>query len=231
MERVLAVCLVTQHLSFAWKAPGIVFAHKLAVVALERDFDFAIYQSTIHEQWSRRHGSTLGKALNYSPSDCLEKFPNPPSVLGLDSIGRRYEQHRAKVLSDAGMGLTKTYNRFHDRGETSQDIAKLRELHVEMDQAVAAAYDWDFDLGHDFHETDQGTRYTLSPSARRNVLDRLLELNHKRYAEEVAQGLHEKKKPKTKRKRNSEESPQTTMFDAPNSTTPPAAKSAKKRNS
>ena len=63
-----------------------------------------------------------------------------------------------------------------------------------FDQAVAAAYGWDdLDLGHDFHETDQGTRYTLSPPARREVLDRLLELNHQRYAEEVAQGLHDKK--------------------------------------
>ncbi|WP_219898753.1 hypothetical protein [Phormidesmis priestleyi] len=30
------------------------------------------------------------------------------------------------------------------------------------------------------------------------MLDRLLELNHQRYAEEVAQGLHDKKKAKGK---------------------------------
>jgi hypothetical protein len=39
--------------------------------------------------------------------------------------------------------------------------------------------------GHGFHETKQGMRYTI-------LLDRLLRLNHERYAEEVAQGLHEK---------------------------------------
>jgi hypothetical protein len=95
-------------------------------------------------------------------------------------------------------GLTKTYNRFHDSVEASTDISNLRALHVEMDQAVAAAYGWtDLDLGHGFHETKQGTRYTISEPARREVLDRLLELNHKRYAEEVAQGLHDTgKKPK-----------------------------------
>jgi hypothetical protein len=91
-------------------------------------------------------------------------------------------------------GLTKTYNRFHDPAERAADIVRLRELHVEMDQAVARAYGWaDLDLGHGFHETKQGLRYTLSPPARQEVLDRLLELNHQRYAEEVAQGLHEKK--------------------------------------
>jgi hypothetical protein len=32
------------------------------------------------------------------------------------------------------------------------------------------------------------------PSARRTVLDRLLALNHQRYAEEVKAGLHDKKR-------------------------------------
>ncbi len=64
-----------------------------------------------------------------------------------------------------------------------------------MDQTVAAAYGWtDFALNHGFHETRQGVRYTISEPARREVLARLLKLNHERYAEEVRQGLHEKKK-------------------------------------
>ena len=64
-----------------------------------------------------------------------------------------------------------------------------------MDKAVAAAYGWeDLDLGHGFHQTKQGTRFTISEAARREVLARLLKLNHERYAEEVAQGLHEKRK-------------------------------------
>jgi hypothetical protein len=58
---------------------------------------------------------------------------------------------------------------------------------------VAAVYGWqDLELGHGFHETKQGLRYTICETARREVLDRLLRLNHERYAEEVAQGLHEK---------------------------------------
>ena len=35
-------------------------------------------------------------------------------------------------------------------------------------------------------------RYTISEAAKREVLGRLLKLNHERYAEEVAMGLHEK---------------------------------------
>ena len=44
----------------------------------------------------------------------------------------------------------------------------------------------------------QGIRFTISETARREVLDRLLKLNHQRYAEEVTQGLHDKKKAKGK---------------------------------
>ncbi|MGH2907716.1 MAG: hypothetical protein ACRDK8_00285, partial [Solirubrobacteraceae bacterium] len=56
-------------------------------------------------------------------------------------------------------------------------------------------YGWtDLDLGHDFHETKFGTRFTFAPGPRQEVLDRLLELNHERYAQEVRQGLHGKTK-------------------------------------
>jgi predicted secreted protein len=82
-----------------------------------------------------------------------------------------------------------------------------------MDTAVAAAYGWhDLTLNHDFHETKQGLRFTISEAARREVLDRLLELNHQRYAEEVAQGLHDKKKKKSKSRKKTtrkQSSPQT----------------------
>lgn len=96
-------------------------------------------------------------------------------------------------------GLTKTYNRFHNPTETNPDIKKLRELHIEMDNAIAKAYGWqDLKLDHDFHQTKQGLRFTISDTARREVLDRLLQLNHERYAEEVAQGLHDKGRKKAK---------------------------------
>lgn len=46
-----------------------------------------------------------------------------------------------------------------------------------MDQSVLAAYGWsDLDLGHGFHNTKQGVRFTISESARHEVLDRLLVL-------------------------------------------------------
>jgi hypothetical protein len=57
------------------------------------------------------------------------------------------------------------------------------------------------DLGQNFHGTNQGVRYTISEPARRDVLARLLKLNRERYAEEVKQGLHDKKTPKRSKKK------------------------------
>ncbi len=192
MERVLALCLVTQHLLLARIPGNQVYAHKLAVFSNIGTPEFAVLQSQLHESWARTHSSSLETRLNYSPTDCFDTFPFPAHLDGLELIGTRYEEHRRTVMLARQQGLTKTYNRFHSPDDMAEDIQRLRELHVEMDRAVAQAYGWsDLDLGHGFHDTKQGLRYTLSETARREVLDRLLELNHARYAEEVAQGLHD----------------------------------------
>jgi hypothetical protein len=117
-------------------------------------------------------------------------------------------------MLDCYEGLTSIYNRFRNPGEQASAIVYLRELHIEMDKAVAAAYGWqDLDLGHGFHETAQGVRFTISDEARREVLRRLLELNHKRYEEEVRAGLHEKKGNSKKKTRRVKKAPgQTEMF-------------------
>jgi hypothetical protein len=127
------------------------------------------------------------KVLTYSSSvpiinRAAEKMENLEVVFG-----------RADILGEMGSYL------YPD--ESAEDIERLRELHVEMDRAVADACGWDdLDLGHGFHETKQGLRFTISEEARREVLDRLLLLNHERYAEEVAQGLHDKKAKKGKKR-------------------------------
>lgn len=154
---------------------------------------FAVRSSSLHEHWAYRFGSTLGETLRYMPQKCFETFPCPSERDSLSVVGARYQELRREIMLARREGLTATYNRFHDRGEKSDDIGRLRMLHVEMDQAVAAAYGWgDMDLGHGFHATKQGERYTLSEPTRREVLDRVLALNRARYADEVAKGLHSK---------------------------------------
>ncbi len=83
--------------------------------------------------------------LRYTPSDCFETFPFPPdweTDAALESIGREYYEFRARLMVESSLGLTKTYNRFHDPKEKAPEIARLRELHAAMDRAVLASYGW-----------------------------------------------------------------------------------------
>lgn len=164
--------------------------------------EFAVLQSCIHELWVVTYSPTMGETtISYTPQGCFETFPFPTPTASAASVAAPYHDLRGHIMLARQEGLTKTYNRVNNPGEQSKDIVDLRTLQVQMDQAVAAAYGWsDLDLGHGFHETKQGMRFTLSEPARRTVLDRLLALNHQRYAEEVAAGLHDNGKAKRKTK-------------------------------
>jgi hypothetical protein len=228
-EQVLVTAEVSKYVSFAFEKNNMVFSHMLIVFPFTRFSQFSLLQSAIHEVWAREHGSTLETRFRYTPKECLATYPIPRSApAALEGIGESYYRHRKKLMTASDTGLTKTYNRFHDSNDTSADIQKLRDLHVEMDNAVATAYGWaDLDLNHGFRETKQGIRFTISEPARREVLQRLLKLNHERYAEEVKQGLHGKKKtatkkaskptkkstPKTKKSSNPPEFQQPSLFD------------------
>lgn len=202
-SRILACAVVTKYISFQFVPTSQVYNHKVKLLFFYRWWEFAVLQSNLHTEWANWRSGNLGSTtLNYSTSESLDTFPMPlhrpksdkVSIELLDKIGKEYHELRDKIRTRINQGLTDTYNRFHSPDEDASDIAKLRQLHVEMDNVVAAAYGWDdLDLGHGFHETPQGIRYTISEAARREVLTRLLKLNHERYAEEVRLGLHEKK--------------------------------------
>ena len=191
MDRVLVAVQTSKYLSISFQPIGIVYSHMTVVFSLGDNASFAVLNASWHTEWIVEYCSSLETRLRYLPSDGFETFPFPSSAAGVDHIGESYDLHRQSVMFTRQEGLTKTYNRFHDRKEQSEDIVTLRLLHVEMDQAVANAYGWtNLDLGHGFHQTKQGLRYTISEAARREVLGRLLALNHARYAAEKRQGLH-----------------------------------------
>jgi hypothetical protein len=209
LERVLVRARVANIHSMVVVPNGWVYNEK--VVAFPQ-CSFPLLQSNIHEVWAREYSSSLRKDMQYTPSNCFETFPFPESTDSLEVIGERYHTHRQTIMQTRQEGLTKIYNRFHDPTCTDPDIQTLRDLHIQMDSAVATAYGWhDLTLNHDFHETKQGLRFTISEAARREVLDRLLELNHQRYAEEVAQGLHDKKKGKGKKGKQKKQAPKETQ--------------------
>ncbi len=193
LNKVLVRARVSKHHMLAFVPIDFLLSDAIVGYIFDDFVHFGLLQSTIHEAWSRCYASSLETRMRYTPASCFDTFPFPDQAENSCELGISYYQHRSHIMRTHQEGLTKIYNRFHDQEETTADIRHLRELHQEMDEAVARAYGWaDFRLDHGFHETKQGVRFTISEEARREVLDRLLELNHQRYAEEVAEGLHEK---------------------------------------
>ena len=192
LDRVLAHANVSKHLGFAFVPSGTCVATPHNVFAFATDKPFVILQCRAHEAWARFFGSSMKDDLRYTPSDCFETFPFPPSYeanSGLEAIGKNYHDFRAALMIKNNEGLTKTYNRFHNPEERSPEILKLRELHAQMDRAVLDAYGWtDIKPVYDFREQlDESIRLTWGEDTRDEVLARLLELNRVIAEEEAKQ--------------------------------------------
>ncbi len=260
LNRVLVVAQVSKTVAFAFVETDQVFDAKLIIFATDVPNNFAIMQSSFHFHWAWKYCTTMKTDLSYGPSRIFEPFPFPKCMAAqieceLDDIGEEYHEFRRQLMLKMQLGLTKTYNQFHNPdlhelseddiskigtlntkeiqkqygkdtvslwkhldktegtcrfNEAVHDILHLRELHKHMDESVLRAYGWHqetkyglaINLAHDFYEVDylpenDRVRYTISPKARKEVLKRLLLLNHEIYEDEVRRGLHDKKKAKS----------------------------------
>ncbi|MET9674722.1 DNA methyltransferase [Streptomyces sp. NPDC006482] len=163
----------------------------------------ALLSSAYHYWWALKHAGTMKGDLRYGPSDVFETLARPELTPALRKLGDQLDTRRREIMFHRG-GLTATYNLVHNETCTDPDIAELRAIHLAIDEEVARAYGWDDllaqpgGLDYGFHDTRQGPRYTVGPVVRQEIIDRLLEENQRRYAAEVAAGLHDKKGAKKK---------------------------------
>jgi hypothetical protein len=193
-EQVLATAQTSNKWCPTIVRTGIVYSHTVVVFPDSSFGHYAAMQAVFHEQWRLEYGASLKRDARYTPSDCYDTFPFPSPTDAMQSIGALYYENRQRIMHDRKEGLTQTYKRFHDKRERSTDIVRLRVMHQQMNEVVANAFGWtDLNMELGFHETKQGSRFTVSPTVREEMLNLLLELNHLRYAAEVARGLHEKK--------------------------------------
>jgi hypothetical protein len=208
MERVLVVVQGTKYPAITFVSNDLIIDQACIVFAWEDYAALGLLNSSIHAAWVWKQGSKLGAAtLYYTPTDVFQTFPFPDKeavchiIDEIDELGRCYSSLRSSTMSTERIGLTQLYNRFHDPADRDPRLEELRELHREIDVAIARAYGWDdLDLGHGFHEVpylpeNDRVRFTISEPARIKVLRRLAELNRERYEEDVRQGLHEAKPP------------------------------------
>lgn len=212
LHQVMVVPLVSKYSCFEFTSKEYVFMHKLGVITFDDFSNFGLLSSTFHNLWCWKNSSTLGAGtLNYSTTDCFETFPFPSKLElnKLKSISEKYYLFRKKVLAISQLGLTKIYNLFHSKDlsilqisritkqeeaisqRIYSDIITLRDLHSQLDQVVIESYGWnDICLQHDFYPLDylpesDRVRFTIHPETQREVLKRLLKLNHQIYNAEL----------------------------------------------
>ncbi|AMV70513.1 class I SAM-dependent DNA methyltransferase [Desulfuromonas sp. DDH964] len=163
--------------------------HKLICIATDSAYHLGVLSSRAHVTWALAAGGRLGVGNDpvYSKTRCFEPFPFPVCsdtqqqrirdlAEQLDSHRKRQqEQHPDLTLTGmynvleklrSGAELTAKEKVIHEQGL----VSVLRQLHDELDAAVADAYGWPADL------TDEA------------ILERLVALNKERTGEEE-QGL------------------------------------------
>ncbi|MFC9951580.1 Eco57I restriction-modification methylase domain-containing protein [Streptomyces prasinus] len=194
---------------------GQVFTHALGVFTSGDLALLALLSSAPHYWWAIDRASTMKGDLRYTTTDIFETLVRPPLTEALRTAGTTLHTHRRELMLARSAGLTTTYNLVHDPACQDEDIVELRHIHEEIDKATLEAYGWydlldesgqtppadptheSFPLDHGFHETEQGARYTIGLLARTEIIDRLRQLNHQAYADEVhfgrQKGVTEKK--------------------------------------
>lgn len=225
----------TKIIAFCTQPTGITFSDATVVVASSSPVFASILNSTFHEIWAWKYGSTMGSGtLRYTPVSVFETFPIPISTSEKTiAIGKDLLLSRLSVGASRNIGLTKLYNNLNDpdsehdlievpnKERLSTDLSDLRSIKVHLDRSILEDYGWsDIDLRHDFYEVDylpenDRIRYTIHPDTRKEILKRLLKLNHQRHAEEVAAGLHDKKKPTKKTATKKAKMSETIPFELP----------------
>ncbi|MGV1007206.1 MAG: Eco57I restriction-modification methylase domain-containing protein [Dermatophilaceae bacterium] len=190
LDDVLVIARVSKTV-MPWRIPtGLVCSDATVVLASESFGDQAVLSSSVHQLWAITYGSGMRNDPRYTPSDVFDTFPRPEPTDDLERLSRVLDEERREMMLRRQLGLTKLYNLVNDpevRDTDDPDVARLRAIHVELDNAVMAAYGWgDVPLDHGFHTYRQMRRWTVSPAARVEILDRLLEENHRRAARQGA---------------------------------------------
>jgi hypothetical protein len=185
LRRYIATVETSKHRFFVFLDASVLPDNMLVAIASSDSFTMGILSSRIHVAWALAAGGTLEDRPRYNKTRCFEPFPFPdaaePQRERIRFLGEQLDAHRKRRQElHANLTLTEMYNVLeelragqvlspasqivHDRGL----VSVLRDLHDDLDRAVAEAYGWPPDLSTE------------------DILFRLVELNTARAAEERA---------------------------------------------
>ena len=169
---------------FFFEGPATDVEHGAYGIGLADAFFVAILSGRVHDVWALAQGGDLGATPRYNKTRCFDPFPFPKLTDGqrtrLHALGEDLDAHRKhQQAAHPNLTLTQLYNVLEKlrAGETIEGkdreiydqglIGILKNLHDQIDAAVAEAYGWPVDLSDE------------------DVLFRLVALNKERAEEEV----------------------------------------------
>jgi hypothetical protein len=186
LPRYIATVETSKHRFFTFLDQTILPDNMLVNIALSDAYDLGILSSRIHVCWALATGAVLGPTPRYNKTRCFETYPFPDASEEqkerIRDLAEQLDRHRKRQLDQhdkltmtgmynvldklrSGETLTAKDKTIHEQGL----VSVLKQLHDDLDRAVADAYGWPATL------TDE------------EILERLCALNQERAAEE-AQG-------------------------------------------
>ncbi|MBS0304861.1 MAG: class I SAM-dependent DNA methyltransferase, partial [Proteobacteria bacterium] len=106
LRRVIVTPRVAKHRTFTWVHPRVYVDDATALVARADDTTFGILHSRLHELWSLRMCTWMGKGNDprYTPTTCFETFPFPAGLTPADTAHQRTEAIEGGACIPAGLG-------------------------------------------------------------------------------------------------------------------------------
>lgn len=185
IERYIATTRTAKHRIFQFVTVDVLHESKVVAIALDDAWNISVLSSKIHLSWAMATGAFLEDRPNYNHSEAFYPFPFPAATetqkASLRDLGEQLDAHRkARQAAHPKLTLTAMYNvleklrageRIEGKDREVYDqglVGILRDLHDQIDAAVADAYGWPADLSDD------------------EILHRLVDLNKQRAAEEAS---------------------------------------------
>jgi hypothetical protein len=189
LSRFIATPYVSKHRFFVFLDAVVAPDEKVVCVASDDAFILGVLSSQLHATWALAAGARLEDRPTYNNSLCFDPFPFPqgePAVRDtVEAVMLRLHSHREEALARSrNLTMTAIYNVVEKlrTGEVLSDAERviheaaacgvLRDLHEELDMAVARCYGWSW------------------PLHRAESLSRLVDLHDVRIAEEQAGHVH-----------------------------------------
>jgi hypothetical protein len=183
LKRYVVTVETAKHRVFQFLDKSILPDNMLVAIALDDAYHLGVLSSHFHVVWTLAAGGTLEDRPRYSKSRCFDPFPFPEATTSLKkqirALADELDALRKQVLADhSDLTLTALYNVLEEikggltLGKKSQDIKErgnvltLKDIHDQIDAAVALAYGCPVDLDDD------------------QILTHLVVLNAERIAEE-----------------------------------------------